>query len=673
MPPLRTARRWLLPLLALLLAVPAEAAEEADPVLQALVLELDRAMEFLSEQEQAPYFLALEAQEGVSLSITGEEGGLQGYRPKLGRIIQPDIRLGKAQLDSTHPLRDGSGFSGGTGGVLPVGNDVDVLRRAIWQEIDAAYREARERYQRVLTDQQVKVDEELSWDLAPVEPTVDLQPSTAATELDLERVEDLVRAASAVFADSNVLLDPSVRFSLDQRTQWFVSSEGHRLRHNLRLFRMAVVTNAIDEDGTTLELYRSIDFGDPEKLPSKEEVVAQAEELRRVLHELLEAPEEEPYQGPAILSGRAAAVFFHEIFGHRVEGHRLKQVDDAQTFKNRVGQRILPPFLSVYDDPTRREIDGQFLRGSYAYDNQGVKAEAVTLVESGVLKGFLESRSTVTAEGRSNAHGRRQPGAAPVSRQGNLMIESAKTVDESELRSKLIAAAKKRGLDYALWIDDISGGFTFTDRDIPNAFQIDVIEAFRIYVDGRPDERVRGIDLIGTPLQTFAQIELAADTYQVFNGTCGAESGWVPVSARAPALLVAQIETQRKGKGQERPPLLPPPGDLGVSDGSEQPLLDTLVAMAQWSKDSLAIEGLPSPSRVDLATLDHDTFSATADFGNLQQASGTPQRHTQLEVVVGDDTLNSSRVNGGGVASLPSALNTVYLSQDPVPKQFAIR
>ncbi|MDP6945911.1 MAG: hypothetical protein QF464_17305, partial [Myxococcota bacterium] len=110
-------------------------------------------------------------------------------------------------------------------------------------------------------------------------------------------------------------------------------------------------------------------------------------------------------------------------------------------------------------------------------------------------------------------------------------------------------------LDNDSHVISIGGGFTFTNRAIPNAFQIDVIVGYRVYVDGRPDELVRGIDLIGTPLATFSKITHAGDDMEVFNGSCGAESGWVPVSAASPSLLVAQIETQRKAKGQSKPPL----------------------------------------------------------------------------------------------------------------------
>jgi predicted Zn-dependent protease len=234
-------------------------------------------------------------------------------------------------------------------------------------------------------------------------------------------------------------------------------------------------------------------------------------------------------------------------------------VDNAQTFRNRVGQKILPDFLSIYDDPTLTHAAGSYLRGHYRFDNEGVRARRVALVEDGTLKAFLQSRSPVAKGDRPNGHGRRSAGRSAASRQGNLLVQASSATDDAALRSELIALARRRGLDYALFIDEIQGGFTFTGRDIPNAFNINATRAYRVYVDGRPDELVRGVDLIGTPLEAFSRILRAGELKRVFNGNCGAESGWVPVSGAAPSLLLESIETQRKRKDQATPPLLPAP------------------------------------------------------------------------------------------------------------------
>jgi predicted Zn-dependent protease len=278
----------------------------------------------------------------------------------------------------------------------------------------------------------------------------------------------------------------------------------------------------------------------------------------RDLEALRAAPLADPYTGPAILSGRASGVFFHEIFGHRVEGHRQKLENEAQTFKKKINEQVLPKDFSVYFDPTTRRLAETDLAGSYLYDNQGVKARRVRVVDNGVLKTFLMSRTPIEGFPQSNGHGRAQVGLSPVARQSNLIVEVAPAAVQPDLKKLLIAEVKKQGLPFGLYFEDISGGFTFTGRVIPNAFNVMPLVVYRIYPDGR-EELVRGVDLIGTPLTTFSKIVAADKNVAGFNGICGAESGGVPVSAVSPAIFVSQIEVQKKQKSQERPPVLPAP------------------------------------------------------------------------------------------------------------------
>jgi len=268
----------------------------------------------------------------------------------------------------------------------------------------------------------------------------------------------------------------------------------------------------------------------------------------------------EPYTGPAILSGRASAVFFHEIFGHRVEGHRQKSEDDAQTFRKKVGQPVLPPFLSVYSDPTQMQYQGRDLAGYYKYDDQGVQATRVPVVENGVFKNFLMSRTPIQGFPTSNGHGRRQQGFEVTARQSNLIVVASQHVSRAELKKQLIKLVKASNKPYGLYFEDVEGGFTFTQRFIPNAFKVMPTVVYRVYPDGR-EELVRGLDLIGTPLTAFSKIVAADDEIGVFNGICGAESGWVPVSAVSPGILVSQMEVQLKPKSQEREPVLSSPPD----------------------------------------------------------------------------------------------------------------
>jgi TldD protein len=140
----------------------------------------------------------------------------------------------------------------------------------------------------------------------------------------------------------------------------------------------------------------------------------------------------------------------------------------------------------------------------------------------------------------------------------------------AQLRAELIKLIKDQGKPYGLLIDDIAGGFTFTGRGQPQAFQVLPLVVYRVYPDGRPDELVRGVDIVGTPLAALTKIVATGDTTEVFNGYCGAESGSVPVSAASPAILTSELEVQKKESATDRPPILPPPAHDAAAKESQQ-------------------------------------------------------------------------------------------------------
>jgi TldD protein len=323
--------------------------------------------------------------------------------------------------------------------------------------------------------------------------------------------------------------------------------------------RLSIYARTKADDGMELNRFEAFDAHSLDGLPRDDKVRQTIEAMVTDLNALRLAPVIEPYTGPAILSGRASGVFFHEIFGHRIEGHRQKNESEGQTFTKNVNQQVLPEFLSVVDDPTREGLGGIDLNGYYQFDDDGIPAQKVTVVDKGILKNFLMSRSPVSGFENSNGHGRKAPGYRTVGRQGNLIVQASNAVPEPKMRAMLIDEARKQGKTFGLLFKDISGGFTTTGRGNPQSFQVTPIMVYRIYVDGRPDELVRGVDLIGTPLTSFSKIVAAGDMPEVFNGFCGAESGFVPVSAVSPAILTTQIEVQKKAKSSDRPPILPPP------------------------------------------------------------------------------------------------------------------
>jgi TldD protein len=381
----------------------------------------------------------------------------------------------------------------------------------------------------------------------------------ASFQLDRRPWEEKVRVYTRSFRTSAAVLNSIVSFTAVAQNDYMVNSEGTRLQFGDVRYRLELFIQGKAPDGMDINRYANFDWVDPSEEPSDKVVLAQAAQLVKEMEALVKAPLVEPYEGPAMLTGRAAAVFFHEVFGHHAEGHRQKDITEGQTFAKKVGEQIFPSFLSVYDDPTQARMGNVDLLGHYPYDDEGVPAQHVLLVDHGILKNFEMSRSPLIGFPHSNGHGRAQMGLAPVSRQGNLVVESSKQVSNAELRKMLIEEVKRQGKPFGLLIDDIAGGFTFTGRGQPQAFQVNPLVVYRVYPDGRPDELVRGVDIVGTPLVSLTKILATGDKPEVFNGYCGAESGSVPVAAVSPAILISEMEVQKKVSSTDRPPILPPP------------------------------------------------------------------------------------------------------------------
>jgi predicted Zn-dependent protease len=321
---------------------------------------------------------------------------------------------------------------------------------------------------------------------------------------------------------------------------------------------LTLYAETVADDGMELHLSESLDTRTLEELPGEDAIAAAADSLAVRLGQLRVAPVTDPYVGPAILMGKASGVFFHEVLGHRLEGHRQKSEDEGQTFTRKIGEKVLPDFLSVYDDPTIATHGGVILKGYYLYDDEGVPSQRVRLVEGGVLTGFLMSRSPVEGFPISNGHGRRQAGHRIAARQGNLLVESSRQVSGPRLRQMLIEECRARDKPYGLIFHEIEGGFTQTESWSPQVFSVIPLYVTRLFQDGR-EEVIRGVDIVGTPLTALVKIIATGDDPGVFNGVCDAESGTVGVSAVSPSLLVGEIEVEKTSNEQQMPPLLPAP------------------------------------------------------------------------------------------------------------------
>jgi TldD protein len=538
--------------------------DDSHLVLDTMTQELQRNFDILKKKaDPPPYFLSYEITDQDSHTVSATLGVLNATESGRNRYLDVTVRVGDPRLDNFRRVR-GDRVQFTSGASVPIDNTPGALRQDLWLESDRVYRASAERLIKIKTNQQVKAaDRDTSNDFSSEESYAHWEPP-ATIAFDSGRWTNNVRDLSRDFVKYPDLLSSDVQVSFQSDTRYFANTEGTKVQHGRGFARVIITASAKAKDGMDVSDFESFEAADPKDLPSNDVIQAAVKKVGQNVEALIDAKTAEPFVGPAILSGRASGVFFHEIFGHRIEGHRQKDESEGQTFTRSVGEKILPDFLSVTFDPTIKRLAGVDLNGWYEYDDEGVLGKPVKAVENGVLKSFLMSRSPIDGFDHSNGHGRRQPGLEVVSRQSNLIVTSTRTVSDEKLRQMLIDEIKKQNKPYGLYFEDITSGVTTTQRSGLQAFKVVPVIVYRVYADGRPDELIRGADIVGTPLASFAKIIATSDKQAVFNGYCGAESGSVPVSAVSPAILISEIEIEKKDASQDLLPLLPSPLTAGV-------------------------------------------------------------------------------------------------------------
>jgi len=546
----------------LLLGLNAAHAAGGDVVLDAMQGELARSKAAYFKAKVPAYFIAYRINDDEHIEVNAEFGALTSSTSAHVRSLNVELRTGDYKFDNTHPTQAQGGVPGFARGTTTqrVGLDSDAraLRSEIWNATDSTYWRAVEEFAKAKADAAVQTAAEDKSDDFSREPKLDLVEPQLEYNLDVDAWREKVKKYSAPFATDTKIYAAHAGVSVARTTRWMVTSEGSRIRHSELTYLLDVRAATKADDGMELPGMVRFVANRPEALPDDATVLAAVKGLMSDLEALRSAPVVDAYAGPAILDNRAAGVFFHEVIGHRLEGHRLRDESDAQTFKKKLGERLLPESVSITFDPTRKDYNGQALMGNYAVDDEGVRARPVSVVEHGVLKDFLMSRTPIEGFAQSNGHGRSQAGYRPVSRQSNMLVSVDAKTDYAELKRKLLAEISEQHKPWGLIIRDLDGGFTDTRRAGTGGAKLLPTMVYRLYADGH-EELVRGVDLVGTPLTLLAEFETADNRFGVFHGWCGAESGYVPVSTVAPDLLIRRIEVQRKQKSPDRLPILQAP------------------------------------------------------------------------------------------------------------------
>jgi TldD protein len=565
--------RWL-PFLAVLL-VPSsfQAAQPTAPakdkrlaLLDALKQELGRSKEKLRlPGEDPPYFIRYLVREYDDYDLSARFGALLEDSYQNVRQANVEVRVGDYHFDNTaddstekmFDLDDLDRYDPPV--VTPIDNDLDSLRATMWLQTDAQYKKALSLLHKKRGNRVTRVVEDESVGSFSKEKSERGVDKPIAVKIDRTAWDDRLRRVSAVFKAFPDVFDSTAKLSVNHQVRYIVTSEGTELISERLIYGLHLNAAGRAPDGLLVQHFRSFYGGSESELPDEKALVTAAEQLSKDISRLRQAPMMDPFNGPAILLPEAAGVFFHEALGHRLEGERQNDNKEGATFKGQIGKPILPTFLTIMDDPTVARVGRVSLNGNYAFDDEGVASRPVALVDHGVLKNYLKSRTPVKGAPQSNGHGRSEGTLDPIGRMGNTIVHSDRRVPYAKLKEMLLEEVRRQKKAFGLIIADISGGQTNTTTYDFQAFKGMPRIVYRVDAKTGKEELVRGVEFVGTPIGSLNRIVAASDTPGVFNGFCGAESGFVPVSTVAPAVLISEIELQRTRRAMERPPILPAP------------------------------------------------------------------------------------------------------------------
>jgi predicted Zn-dependent protease len=543
-----------------LISVPSYADQEG--LLKILKEELARNKENLKFKDyESPYFISYQLKETESFHISAKNGALFSDNYSRNRNLYVDVRVGDYQFDSSEGAESYFGMFPEyiPSFYAPIEDDSKPLKRALWLLTDYKYKQALQNFLKLKGKKIYEVKKNEFDSFSREEPVTYIEKDEKTEVFNRDFYREMMKKLSSKFLDYKDLFDSNVDFSTATIRKYMVNTEGTTLMTSSTYYSVVMIAFTRAEDGMLLSDSVNIYARTVSQIPPFEKIEKQLMEMANNLVAMRNAKLLEPLTVPAILMPEATGVFFHETIGHRLEGQRQEDKEEGRTFKESLGKKILPDFIDIMDDPTLQIFNGIPLNGHYKVDDEGVMVQKVTLVEKGVLKNFLMSRKPIEKISKSNGHGRSDGYLSPVSRMGVLYVKSSKSFSMEKLKQMLLAEAKKQNKPFGLIIYLSSGGSTNTSLYGYQAYKSVPRLIYKLDVKTGKEELVRGLELVGTPLLSLNKIIASSNEYGVFNGYCGAESGTIPVSTIAPAVLLSEMEFQRTKEMKEKGQILPPP------------------------------------------------------------------------------------------------------------------
>ncbi|MBI4678737.1 MAG: TldD/PmbA family protein [Elusimicrobia bacterium] len=517
--------------------------------------EMERSLKMRKDGFEPPYFLAYRLTDIRAMELSASFGALTDDDVQESRVLYVEARAGTRTLDNTD-----LGFQGWH---MEAGKTSDSLRAQLWSLTDKAYKSALSGYLEKKAKRATELVVEELDDFSVEVSTIFFQPMPAPdVEAEKAGLAGLLSRVSAVFRDHPFVYESRATARRRWSRRYLLTSEGTRLAaegmHVPGVLRVSAMTRA--SDGMRLDEMVSFTFRDRADIPPEEALLAAARRLAGQLDEARASPVQPPAAAPVILDPEVTSVLFHEALGHKLEGQRQRDPAHSQVFKDLVGKRILPEHLSFVDDPTLARFQGAPLSGHYLFDEEGVPAQRVVLVDHGVLRNFLMSRWPVKGFPKSNGHGRADPFRHPTGRMANIIVLAHRPVGIAALELRLREICRAKGKPYGFLLVGSFGGENPNLRRSAQTFEVNPRRVFRVDALSGAKTRVRGVKMAGTPLVLLDRIVAAGDDARLANEfVCGAESGHVPVGQIAPSVLISEAELQRIPEDRSVLPLLPSP------------------------------------------------------------------------------------------------------------------
>lgn len=522
-------------------------AASSDPLLQAMEAELQRSKAHLKmENVQAPYYIDYRLTDVDEYNMEAAFGALRSNTHVHSRYVRVVVRVGDYKLDSY------IGPGVGVVNYAPVDNDPEALRWQIWAATDQAYKIASQTLaaKRAMLSQFATGQQ---FDDFAHEPAVQMIEPLSSIQFDPKPWQETLEKASGLFRS-----DPKIEMLSSVARCWavnqyFVNTEGTFTRHGYTGCFADTTGTTQAADGMHLEDDAAYRSGTPDGLPSRQRVLDDTGKMLERLKALREAPiAEEDYQGPVLFSPAAASEVLDALIGSNVLGQRPRPGDSARTvgpFASSYKTRVLPPFVSIIDDPTMTAFHGETLQGHYTIDDEGVPPAKVPVIENGILVNYLIGREPIQDFPHSNGHGRAGPGQPPRPNVGVLEIESNAPVALADLKAKLIDLCRQDNLPYGYYLKETAGVRNTEPRLL-----------YRVYVSDGHEELVRGAVFSEFDPRSLRNGLVALGNDPVVSN----REGTVPRTIISPSMLVDDLEVKHSDQKNARLPEYSPP-DLGKS------------------------------------------------------------------------------------------------------------